>query len=222
MTEIRMVGEPTSARLYLVSETGPAAAQRLAAALEAGDVATVLLVPPAGKTLEPAPAKELVELVQKAGVAALVADDARLARTLKADGVHLFAAPGTAERYAEAREILGTRYIVGADAGRSRHDAMTIGEAGADYVAFTLPENASVEDEDEQLEQLAWWSEIFEVPCVAFGARAPEEAEAQAAAGADFVAVPIATAATLADVQSEIAAYADALAQAQRPADAGH
>lgn len=221
-----MVGEPTGARLYLVSETGPAAARRLEAALTAGDVATVLLVPPAGKALEPASAKELVELVQKAGVAALVADDARLARTLKADGVHLFASADAAARYAEAREILGTRYIVGVDAGRSRHDAMTVGEAGADYIAFTLPANASTEDEDEQLEQLAWWSEIFEVPCVAFGAHAPEEAEAQAATGADFVAVPIATASSLADVQREIAAYADAIGlrpgETEAAAEAGH
>ena len=37
-------------------------------------------------------------------------------------------------------------------------------------------------------ERVAWWAELFEVPCVGF-AVAPSEVEPLAAAGADFVAV---------------------------------
>lgn len=214
-----MVAEPGGAKLYLVVESGPSAGPRLAAALAAAEAATVLIVPPAGKALEPAATKELVELIQARGVAALVPDDARLARTLKADGVHLMTSPDISARYAEAREILGTRYIVGADVGLSRHDAMTIGEAGADYVAFSLPAEAGIEAEDEQLDLVSWWNEIFEVPCVAFGARAPQDAGVQADAGADFVALLLASAASPADTAAATLAYASVIgASAPAPA----
>ncbi len=47
---------------------------------------------------------------------------------------------------------------------------MTAGEDGADYVGFGIP--AFVKDREtaieRQIELIAWWSEIFEVPCVAF------------------------------------------------------
>ena len=103
-------------------------------------------------------------------IAALIEGDAQLARTLRADGVHLPWSKDTAARYGEAREMLGTRYIVGIDVGRSRHDAMTLAEEGADYIGFGIPPH--VEDRSaaaaRRLELVSWWSEIFEVPCVAF------------------------------------------------------
>ena len=40
----------------------------------------------------------------------------------------------------------------------------------------------------QRLELVSWWSNIFEVPCIAF-AENLEAAEAIAAAGADFIAV---------------------------------
>lgn len=216
-----MVAEPDGARLYLVVESGPAAEARLAAALGAADVATVLIVPPQGKALEPAATKDLIELIQARGVAALIPDDARLTRTLKADGVHLTPSPAIAAGYAEAREILGTRYIVGCDVGHSRHDAMTIGEAGADYVAFSLPAEADAGAEDEQLDIVSWWNEIFEVPCVAFGARTAEDAGVQADAGADFVVLALASAASPADTAAVTLAYATVLGAAAPAAAAG-
>ena len=72
-------------------------------------------------------------------MAALIADDAQLARTLRADGVHLGITKEPAGAYAEARSILGPRGIVGVDPGISRHDAMTLAEDGADYLAFGAP-----------------------------------------------------------------------------------
>ena len=79
----------TTCQLYVVIEAGDAAPERLAAALAAADLASVLIVPPAGRALDAAAARPLIELAQRRGAAALVAADARLARSLGADGVHL-------------------------------------------------------------------------------------------------------------------------------------
>ena len=38
------------------------------------------------------------------------------------------------------------------------------------------------------LDRVAWWAEVFEIPCVGFAASV-EETEQLAAAGADFVAL---------------------------------
>jgi thiamine-phosphate pyrophosphorylase len=79
------------------------------------------------------------------------------------------------------------------DAGRSRHEAMVAGEGGADYVAFGIP--ANVEDREKahrrRCELTAWWSEIFEVPVVAFDVATAEEAGQLASAGADFIALTL-------------------------------
>ena len=129
----------TATQLYAVIEAGEAALDRLAAALSAAEIASLLIAPPPGGTLDAAAARPLVEAAQRQGVAALIADDARLARTLRADGVHLGIAKDPAGAYAEARSILGQGGIVGVDPGISRHDAMTLAEDGADYIAFGAP-----------------------------------------------------------------------------------
>jgi thiamine-phosphate pyrophosphorylase len=179
-----------TARLYIVVDTGldPHA---LAPLLVAADAAAVLIAAPEGGCLEVGGARPLVEAAQAKGVAALIEADAQLARTLRADGVHLPWGKDLAARFSEAREVLGGRYIVGADAGRSRHEAMILGETGADYVGFGIPRH--VEDRDtareRRLDLVAWWSEIFEVPCVAFDVETADDAAAVARAGADFVAL---------------------------------
>ena len=75
--------------------------------------------------------------------------------------------------------------MIGADAGRSRDDAMALGEAGADYIAFGIP--AHVEDrttaEERQCDLINWWSEIFEIPCVAFDVATAGQASALASNG---------------------------------------
>jgi len=178
------------ARLYVVAVAG-AETGALAAVLEAARPATVLIAAKGDETLTAATARPLVELVQGKNIAALIEGDAQLARTLRADGVHLPWDKDIGARYREAREILGTRYIVGVDVGRSRHDAMVLAEEGADYIGFGIP--AHVEDRDtataRRQELVTWWSEIFEVPCVAFDVEGAADAEALATAGVDFVAV---------------------------------
>lgn len=186
-------------QIYLVVDVAAGAAERVAAAMKTTSIASVLFRPATGATLNAGSLKPLIDMAQKQGVAALVADDAALARTLRADGVHL--GPGTdlLERYETAREILGRGAIVGVDAGGSRHLAMEAGEAGADYVGFgdarvELEPMEDVEPADDIAatanDLLSWWSEIFEVPCVAFDVEG-EGIRAAGRTGADFVAVEI-------------------------------
>ncbi len=208
----------TSCQLYVVAETGESAPDRLAAAFRAADIASVLIVPPAGRTLEAAAAKPLVELSKRHGAAALLLGDARLARTLAADGVHLGSSTlgGTAnlaDAYQAARGILGAGGVIGIEAGTSRHDAMTLAEAGADYLAFAAP--AHLKDRDKARarrgELIEWWAEIFQVPCVAFDVESAEEAQALAEAGADFVAIALHPGLSLAAVNELLGASATAV-----------
>lgn len=188
-----------AAQIYLIADVSANLGERLAAALDAVPVATVLLAPAAGARLEAASIKPHVEAIQARGIAALVAGDATLARTVRADGVHLSAGPDLAARYAEAREILGTRYIIGAEGGISRHEAMELGEAGVDYIAFGRPDPGPIDD--ATLDLVDWWSEIFEVPCVGFAATTPDDARALAEAGAEFVAVHLPRATAPAEIR---------------------
>lgn len=186
--------EPTG--LMIVIEAGEGALERLTAALTAGRIASVVVRGPAnGRPIDAALAKPLVAAAQANGSAALIESDARLARTLKADGVHVPVSDLGADAYAEAREIVGGGAIAGLDAGRSRHDAMTAGEAGADYIGFGIP--GFVKDRaaalDRRLDLVSWWAEIFELPAVAFDVADAGEAQALADAGADFVAVTLAS-----------------------------
>lgn len=158
---------------------------RLTQVLAHTDPACVLVSP------GPEPAGEveigrLIDLVHAAGTALLIENDAALARRLGADGVHLSAG---AAAYAGARDLLGQEASIGAWCGESRHEAMGLAEKGADYLAFG-PSAASLDIDaiDQQAELIAWWAEIFVVPCVAWNVDDPREAERMAVLGADFVA----------------------------------
>lgn len=207
-------------QLYLVVETGDseAASAALTTVLGAGRrVPCVLIRPPAGGVLEPRSTKRLIEQAQAGNAAALIADNAELARTLRADGVHLSWSKTQNERFAEARSILGQRTIIGADAGRSRHDAMTLGEAGADYVAFGIP--AHVEDRatarERQRDLIEWWSELFEIPCVALDVETREDAQRLAQANADFVALAVPQRASAQEVLERFSDFAAAINDAE-------
>jgi len=200
-------------QLYVVIEAGDAAPERLAAAFGAADLASVLIVPPAGRPLDAAAARPLIEVAQRRGAAALVATDARLARSLGADGVHLGSPADPGDAYQAARAILGPSGVIGVDPGISRHDAMTLAEAGADYIAFGAP--AHLKDRDKARtrrdELVAWWAEIFQVPCVAFDVETAQEADALAAAGVDFVAVTLPAGQSAAAARDLVAAIAAAI-----------
>jgi thiamine-phosphate pyrophosphorylase len=206
-----------SCLLYAVVEAGPGAAERLGAALAAVQIASVLITPPDDAVLDAASTKPLVEIIQRAGAAALIADNADLAKALRADGVHLGISMNPADTYVEARRILGPRAIVGVDAGISRDDAMTLAEAGAEYVAFGAPLDLSDLDKarGRRADMIAWWAEIFEVPCVAFDVESGQAAEALARAGADFVAVMLPTAESPAAARDLVVEIATAISMVE-------
>ena len=208
-----MAATDDSWRLYLVVETGAAAAERAAAALAVADAACLLIEPAPGAQLDAGSAQPLVALAQASDIAAIITANAHLARTLQADGVHLPPSREPAKAYTDARRILGQDLIVGADAGKSRHDAMVLGEAGADYIGFGIPAGiANIEGAcARRLDLVSWWATIFEVPCVAFDVATPEDAEQLARAGANFIGVRLGAGESLADAAARIRAIADAI-----------
>lgn len=173
--------------------SGPDLARCAAEAARLAPIATIVIEPELENPMAAPELAPAVEQIQALGIATLISGDAALARVVKADGVHLPASKTASAAYHEAREILGTRFIVGIDVGRTRHDAMTLGEEDADYIAFGIPSH--VEDRetarDRRLELIAWWSEIFQIPCIAFDVDRPEDASDLAGAGADFIAVRV-------------------------------
>ncbi len=213
------------AQIYVVLEIGnadAAAATRLTleAVLSAAPVASLMIRPAAGGALRAPSVKPLVEHCQRQGVAVLIADDAALARVVKADGVHVSWGPDLIKRTQAARAELGARALVGADAGRSRDDAMSLGEAGADYVAFGIP--AHVEDrataQHRQSGLIAWWAEIFEVPCVALDVATAGQAHDLAGCGADFIALTVGDHVSAADAKQRVQDFAGAISAAGAPA----
>lgn len=182
----------SSCRLYLVTPPLSVAdvaafAPRLAEALGAGDVASVLArIAPAAEGEAKQIVQRIVELAAPRDVATLVENDARLAARVGADGAHI---TGVGTELAEALASLHPERIVGAGGLRSRDDAMAAGEAGADYVMFGEPRRDGFTPPlAETVERTAWWAEIFQTPCVAF-AGALDAVAPLTAAGADFVAL---------------------------------
>ena len=123
-------------------------------------------------------------LCRRHAVACLVEGDAGAALDARADGVFLYRETDVAP----ARRLLGPDRIVGAACGLSRHAAMVAGEAGADYVMFgaldEVPRPAG-----ELFELVAWWNELFVLPCAAAGRLTPDLASALTRSGADLLAV---------------------------------
>jgi thiamine-phosphate pyrophosphorylase len=177
-------------RLYLVTPPvlPPDFADRLAAALDAGDVAAVQLrlkdVPDAElqRTIE-----RLRPIVQSRDVAFLLNDRPDLAVKHGCDGAHV---GQTDMKATAARKILGD-LMLGVTCHNSRHLAMEAGEAGADYVAFGafFPTTTKTPPALAEIETLKWWAEFMEVPCVAIGGINAANCAPLVQAGAEFLAV---------------------------------
>ncbi len=109
----------------------------------------------------------LREITHRRDIAMVIEQHVLLAERLGLDGVHLRDAHGVRA----ARKTLGEDAIVGLHAGTSRHDGMSGGEAGADYVCFG-PCGAQALGDGSQAERAVfeWWSQMIELPVVAEGA----------------------------------------------------
>jgi thiamine-phosphate pyrophosphorylase len=192
-------------RLYLVTPQDPAGlADKLAQALGAADVAAVLLrLPHTDERGHVNQAKALAPAVQDKGAALILDGHPELAVRAGADGAHLTGLDAL-------RGALGTlkpARIAGCGGLETRHDAMLAAEAGTDYVMFGEPDEHGHRPSFEAIaERVAWWAEVFEIPCVGFAA-ALDEVEALAQAGADFIAVGDCV---FADARGCAAALADA------------
>ncbi len=160
--------------------------------------------------------KALAPIVQNAGAALLLDGHVELVARGGADGAHL---TGTAA-LEEAMPSLKPDRIAGVGGLTTRHDSMSAGEMGADYVLFGEPDAAGQRPSMQAIaERLDWWAELFEPPCIGFATSSAEAFEF-AAAGADFVLVgdfiwadPRGAKAALIDAEAAIKkAYADALA----------
>jgi thiamine-phosphate pyrophosphorylase len=181
-------------RLYLITPPAlpdPArfAAEDLARALDGGDVAALQL------RLKDVPdeailraAEAILPVAQAHGVAVLMNDRMDLARRAGCDGVHLGQSDGDPQA---ARKLLGAEATIGVTCHASRHLAMEAGEAGADYVAFGafFPTGTKEVQHRAEPEILEWWSEMFELPCVAIGGITAANCAPLVRAGADFLAV---------------------------------
>jgi thiamine-phosphate pyrophosphorylase len=181
-----MMAEPKHrCRLYFqIPAPAPATLNaQLADAMAGTDAACVLLCREES-AFDDVQASSLIDVVQARGVACLVEQDAGLAERLGADGVHIAA---DAAVYAETRKLLGESASIGAFCGMNRHDAMRLAELGADYVAFGGPDG-TIDAIDQYADLIAWWSEIFVVPCVAWNVDNADHAARLASLGADFVA----------------------------------
>ena len=118
------------------------------------------------------------EVAHRHDVALVIDTHVVLAQRLGLDGVHL---TDGARSVRMARKELGADAIVGAFCAQSRHDGMTAGEAGADYVSFgPVGETALGDGSRAEAELFEWWSEMIEVPVVAEGGLTVETVQALA------------------------------------------
>jgi thiamine-phosphate pyrophosphorylase len=161
---------------------------RLAEALDAGDVACVQL---RLKGVSDDALRRAIDIlrpvVQSRDVSFLINDRPDLAVAHGCDGAHVGQDDTNA---ASARKILGA-LTLGVTCHNSREMAFDAGEAGADYVAFgaffpTTTKDAPIRAE---MDILQWWAELMELPCVAIGGIDATNCAPLVRAGADFLAV---------------------------------
>lgn len=163
-------------RLFLLTP-GDVPPERLVPALDltlaGGGVAGVRV-----RAEAPAP---LLDACRRRGVACFLPEP-ETALALAADGVLV----DGREDIEALRARLGEERLLGALCGTSRHAAMTVGEAGADFVAFGGEDHALSK---RLVDLVVWWNELFVLPCLALGRFDPHAAGVLARAGADLIAV---------------------------------
>lgn len=142
---------------------------RLSAVLDVTDIACLRLALSTADEDHVARAADLIrELAHARDVALVIERHVQMVERLGLDGVHL---TDGARSVRATRKALGADAIIGAFCGASRHEGMSAGEAGADYVAFGPVAATPLGDGTvAEADLFGWWSEMIEVPVVAEGA----------------------------------------------------
>jgi thiamine-phosphate pyrophosphorylase len=182
---------PNRCRIVLISPSGETAdsfSAKFAAAISGGDAASVIL--PANGMDEAsfqAFAERIVPIAQEAGVAAIIAEDTRIAGRVKADGIHI---EGGKAALAEAIASFQARMAVGAGGAKTRDDALELGEERPDYIFFgRFGYDNTPEAHQRNLSLGGWWAEMIEVPVIVMAGSDIASVATVAATGADFVAL---------------------------------
>ncbi len=201
-------------RLYLVTPAVADAkgfADDLAAALDAADIAAVLLrLKPADERTAINRVKALAPIVQGKDTALVLDGYPEIVARSGADGAHL----SGIETFIAALDGLKPSRIAGCGGLHTRHDAMSAAERGADYVLFGEPDAQGQRPSFAAIvERIAWWAEVFEIPCIGYAASRDEIAPL-VAAGADFVTL---SDSIWTDARGAAAAVADAAEQMTLP-----
>jgi len=182
---------PNRCRIVLVAPAGETAAgfaAKFSAAIAGGDIASIIL--PANGMDEASFqgfAEAVVPLAQEAGIAAIIAEDTRIAGRVKADGVHI---EGSKAAVAEAIEHFQPKLAVGVGGAKTRDDALELGEERPDYIFFgRFGYDNKPEPHSRNLSLGRWWAEMIQIPVVVLAGSDIGSVEAVAATGADFVAL---------------------------------
>jgi len=184
------MADPDRPQLYLV--TPPAFdpepfADRLSAVLDSAAVACIRLSLATRDEDAVARAADRLRMIAHGRDVALVVENHWvLVQRLGLDGVHL---TDGAHSVRKIRRELGADAIVGAYCGASRHDGMSAGEAGADYVSFgPVSPTALGTATPAPRDLFEWWSDMIELPVVAEGGLTAERV-ADLAPVTDFFAI---------------------------------
>jgi len=118
----------------------------------------------------------------------LINDDAQLAQSIEADGVHLGQDDTSIK---QARELLGGDKIIGASCYALFENAQAAISASADYIAFGsfFPSATKPNAPRAEITLLTKAKQQFKIPICAIGGITPQNATNVLDAGADMIAV---------------------------------
>jgi thiamine-phosphate pyrophosphorylase len=203
---------PNRCRVVLIAPADESAERfgpRLLEAAAGGDVASLIIPARGDEASFQDFAEPIVRIAQAAGIAAIVADDTRIAGRVGADGIHL---ETRKDELRQATERWQGKMIVGAGGATTRDDALELGETQPDYIFFgRFGFDNKPEPHRRNLSLGSWWAGVVQIPCIVLGGSDVASVEAVAATGADFVALASAVFGEGVDPRSAIARANDIL-----------
>ena len=176
-------------RLVLIASASTCSTEALRAALDGGDVASLLIMADeADQGTFADICKEWVAIAQQKEIAVLVASDTQIAGRSDADGI--FVDSGGMEVLDEAIASFSPHKIVGCGGLKDRHRSLEACDRRPDFVFFgKLKGDIKPVPHRKNLALADWWSNLIETPCVIMGGNEIDSVIECAASGAEFVAL---------------------------------